>query len=93
MRSIRMMVRELLKARRLFGECSLPGAEADHPDILTILYRERTTTNLQLISDCCDLCVPSSALGYTNLDDGIVGLAGTMSSLIGVYTTWKKTAA
>ena len=54
--------------------------------------RERNTTNLQLISDLCDLTIPSSALGYANLDDGIVGLAGTVSSLIGVWSTWKKTA-
>ncbi|KAI9714146.1 MAG: hypothetical protein M1812_006474 [Candelaria pacifica] len=54
--------------------------------------RERAATNLQLISDLCDLTVPSSALGYANLDDGIVGLAGTVSSLIGVWSVWKKTA-
>ncbi len=55
-------------------------------------YRERAATNLQLISDLCDLTVPSTALGYANLDDGIVGLAGTVSSLIGVWGVWKKTA-
>lgn len=54
--------------------------------------RERAATNLQLISDVCDLTIPSSALGYVNLDDGIVGLAGTVSSLIGVWGIWKKTA-
>lgn len=54
--------------------------------------RERNATNLQLISDVCDLTIPGSALGYANLDDGIVGLAGTMSSLISVWATWKKTA-
>lgn len=54
--------------------------------------RERNTTNLQLISDLCDLTIPSTALGYANLDDGIVGLAGTVSSLIGVWSIWKKTA-
>jgi len=56
------------------------------------LQRERTATNIQLISDLCDLTVPSSALGYANLDDGIVGLAGTVSSLIGIWGAWKKTA-
>ncbi|RDW85636.1 hypothetical protein BP5796_03961 [Coleophoma crateriformis] len=55
------------------------------------IEKERAATGLQLLSDLCDICVPSSALGYTNLDDGIVGLAGTMSSLIGVYSQWKKT--
>lgn len=54
--------------------------------------RERTATNIQLISDLCDLTVPSSALDYVNLDDGIVGLAGTVSSLLGVWSQWKKTA-
>jgi hypothetical protein len=37
-------------------------------------------------SDLCDLTVPTSAIGMTNFDDGFVGLAGTVSSLIGVYT-------
>lgn len=59
---------------------------------LTENCRERNSTNLQLISDLCDLTIPGTALAYTNLDDGIVGLAGTVSSLIGVWGTWKKTA-
>lgn len=53
---------------------------------------ERSASRLQLVSDFCDLTVPSSALGWANLDDGIVGLAGTVSSLIGLYTVWQKTA-
>ena len=47
---------------------------------------------MQLLSDLCDLTVPTSALGWINFDDGIVGLAGTVSSLLGIYTQWKKTA-
>ncbi len=67
------------------------------PDIviietLTPSCRERTSTNLQLVSDLCDLTIPSTALGYANPDDGLVGLAGTVSSLIGVWSAWKKTA-
>ncbi|KAK7716178.1 Peroxisomal membrane protein PMP27 [Diaporthe eres] len=53
---------------------------------------ERSASQLQLISDLCDLTVPSSALGWVNLDDGIVGIAGTVSSLIGLVAIWKKTA-
>ncbi|MCJ1392869.1 Peroxisomal membrane protein PMP27 [Xylographa bjoerkii] len=56
------------------------------------IQRERASTNIQLISDLCDLTVPSAALGYAKLDDGIVGLAGTASSLIGMWGAWKKTA-
>jgi len=56
------------------------------------IERQRTVTNIQLVSDLCDLTVPSSALGYASFDDGIVGLAGTVSSLLGVYGVWQKTA-
>ena len=55
-------------------------------------FRERAAINLQLISDLADLTVPATAIGLVSFDDGLVGLAGTLSSLIGVYTQWKKTA-
>ncbi|KAG8426095.1 Peroxisomal membrane protein PMP27 [Metarhizium acridum] len=57
------------------------------------IARERAASQLQLISDLCDLTVPSSALGWAGFDDGFVGLAGTLSSLIGVYNQWKKVTA
>lgn len=44
------------------------------------------------MSDLCDLTIPASALGWVGLDDGLVGLAGTLGSLIGIYGQWKKTA-
>jgi len=56
------------------------------------IAKERTASQIQFISDLCDLTVPLSALAWVNYDDGVVGLAGTVSSLIGVYTQWKKTA-
>ncbi|KAG5928746.1 hypothetical protein E4U42_008073, partial [Claviceps africana] len=54
---------------------------------------ERAASRLQLISDLCDFTIPASALGWVGFDDGFVGLAGTLSSLIGVYGQWKKTAS
>lgn len=54
--------------------------------------KEANAVRLQLLSDLCDITIPSTALGWTQLDDGIVGLAGTVSSLLGVYGAWKKTA-
>lgn len=57
------------------------------------LERERKATMRQLVSDLCDICAPIYTLGYSNrLDDGIVGLAGTMSSILGVMSQWKNTA-
>lgn len=54
--------------------------------------RERSAARIQLISDVCDLAAPLSAVGIVNLDDGLVGIAGTVSSLIGVWSQWRKTA-
>jgi len=55
--------------------------------------RERSGVTRQLISDLCDITVPSFGLGYAPfLDDGIVGLAGTVSSLIGLQKAWENTA-
>ncbi|KIW95999.1 uncharacterized protein Z519_03065 [Cladophialophora bantiana CBS 173.52] len=56
------------------------------------IARQQQTVNIQLISDLCDLTVPSTILGYVNLDDGIIGLAGVTSSLLGMYGAWQKTA-
>jgi hypothetical protein len=60
--------------------------------MLTLFIRERAAARIQLISDLCDLTVPASALGFAALDDGLVGLAGTVSSLIGIWSQWRKTA-
>lgn len=63
------------------------------PSLLTLFtHSEGNAAKIQLISDLCDLAVPLSALGYVTLDDGIVGLSGTVSSLLGLWTVWKKTA-
>ncbi|KIW04378.1 uncharacterized protein PV09_04662 [Verruconis gallopava] len=56
------------------------------------IEKEWNATTLQLTSDLADICVPATTLGWTNFDDGFVGLAGTLSSLLGVYSAWKKTA-
>lgn len=54
--------------------------------------KELNAVKVQLLSDVCDITIPTSALGWVELDDGIVGLAGTTSSLLGVWSQWKKTA-
>ncbi|KAJ1338325.1 Peroxisomal biogenesis factor 11 (PEX11) [Microdochium nivale] len=56
------------------------------------IEKERVASQLQLFTDLCDLTAPASALAWANFDDGFVGLAGTMSSLIGIWSQWQKTA-
>ncbi|KAG0158188.1 Peroxisomal biogenesis factor 11 [Penicillium digitatum] len=56
------------------------------------IEKERSAARIQLLSDICDLATPLSAVGIVNLDDGLVGIGGTVSSLIGVWSQWRKTA-
>ena len=59
---------------------------------MLIECREGAAIRLQLLQDICDLAAPTTALGFTNFDDGVIGLAGTLSSLLGVRSQWKKIA-
>ncbi|KAK4549368.1 hypothetical protein LTR36_006365 [Oleoguttula mirabilis] len=68
------------------------SADAEKTVDLKKLNKDRRATQLQLVSDLCDCTVPGSGLGYVNLDDGIVGLAGTVSSLIGLFAAWARAA-
>lgn len=82
---------------KLYGQqqraSTLDKKEAEGAVEVKKLEKERSDTLTQLVSDLCDLTVPVFALGYSNvLDDGLVGLAGTLSSLLGVMAQWKKTA-
>lgn len=54
--------------------------------------KELNAVKVQLLSDFCDITLPATALKWVDLDDGIVGLAGTTSSLLGVWSAWKKAA-
>ena len=56
------------------------------------MLRERAAATMQLTSDLCDLVVPVASLGFVNFDEGIVGLAGTASSVIGLLSQWRRTA-
>jgi len=56
------------------------------------MLRDRSQAQVQLVSDLCDFTIPAAALGMLELDDGIVGLAGTLSSILGLSTQWTKTA-
>lgn len=56
------------------------------------LVKERQATITQLVSDLCDITIPATGLGYINFDDGALGLAGTVSNLIGLKAAWKRVA-
>lgn len=56
------------------------------------INKQRKAIKTQLLSDCCDIVLPVNSLGWVQLDDGVAGLAGLVSSLIGLRAAWRKTA-
>lgn len=79
----------LYQLRQRTGQVDEKDAEGKMEKVK--IAKQRKVANIQLVSDLCDLTVPSTALGYTQLDDGIIGLAGTLSSLLGIQGVWAKT--
>ncbi|KAF9431496.1 Peroxisomal membrane protein PMP27 [Entomortierella beljakovae] len=57
---------------------------------LKILSREQHEVNKQLVQDALDMFIPATGLGYVNLDDGAVGLIGTITSIMGGQAQWEK---
>ncbi|XP_051157186.1 peroxisomal membrane protein 11B [Leptopilina boulardi] len=49
-------------------------------------FKYRTDIISDTIKNGCDIFIPLTALGYTKLSPGAVGILGVISSLIGIYT-------
>jgi len=89
----------LLKAGRLAQEAKKLRASASwgEKDLSDVAQREarqlalekmRSDTRYQFVIDILDIWIPASNLGLVNVNDGIVGLAGLTSSIMGTYTQW-----
>ncbi|ORX89946.1 peroxisomal biogenesis factor 11 [Basidiobolus meristosporus CBS 931.73] len=54
---------------------------------LTTARKELVT---QFVIDSVDLLLPLSALKYVNLNEGVIGLAGVLTSFLGANNQWSK---
>ena len=57
---------------------------------LATLKKEQSKILLETVQDGLDLIIPGSILEYFKVDQGVVGLAGTITSLIGFQAAWPK---
>lgn len=73
-------------------EHKLAGAKEKEKDEVKKLVKEKKAVSSQLVSDFADFCIPATGLGYLSLDEGLVGIAGMVSSIIGLKAAWAKTA-
>ncbi|KAI9284626.1 peroxisomal biogenesis factor 11 [Umbelopsis sp. AD052] len=54
------------------------------------LVKEKSDATYQLLQDALDFIIPSSTLGWIAADEGLVGIVGTVTSIMGASTQWKK---
>lgn len=62
--------------------------------VLTFLRRparsQQAAVRYQLTQDALDILLPAGTLGYHQLDDGIIGLIGTVTSIMGLRSQVQK---
>ncbi|KAI5844092.1 peroxisomal biogenesis factor 11 [Tricharina praecox] len=56
------------------------------------IRKDRAKLQTQLLQDSCDIILPATGLGLTGFDEGVVGVAGAISSYLGLKAAWQKTA-
>jgi len=88
----------LLKANRLANESKelrstkwdddSVGNKAERMAKFQSIEAGRVSARYQFVQDLLDVWIPASALGYVDLNDGVVGICGTLSSLMGLKTQW-----
>ncbi|KAG0140751.1 hypothetical protein CROQUDRAFT_664753 [Cronartium quercuum f. sp. fusiforme G11] len=79
-RQVSAKARQLKRAGRNANDVE----KEDRRHQFKILATQASSIRWQLLQDACDLLSPTSTLGYHSLNDGIVGGAGVISSLLGL---------
>lgn len=83
---VQSKLRKLKRSNKSFGEQEKEEKKYQIQSISAQAFAVR----LQLLQDFCDLLSPTSTLGYHSLNDGIIGGAGTISSLLGLRSQINK---
>lgn len=74
------------RSRRAISEML---SEKEHDSAsLKKAQKEAKDAFTRLVWDSLDVLIPATGLGYLNLDDGIVGIAGLITSYLGVRALW-----
>ncbi|POY74121.1 hypothetical protein BMF94_2933 [Rhodotorula taiwanensis] len=57
---------------------------------LRLIQTQQAAVRYQLTQDALDILLPAGTLGYHQLDDGIIGLIGTVTSIMGLRSQVQK---
>lgn len=69
------------------------GSEADRRAQGQAMLKERAVTLSQIVQDSMDFWIPANNLGYSNLNDGVIGALGVMTSYMALQQQWLKVNA
>ncbi|BGO90701.1 Peroxisomal membrane protein PMP27 [Rhodotorula toruloides] len=64
--------------------------ESERKVELKTIRAQQAAVRYQLTQDCLDILIPSGTLGYHSLNDGLIGLVGTVTSFMGLRTQVHK---
>lgn len=64
--------------------------EAERRVELHQIAADTKAVRLQMLQDACDIINPGTSTGWLNFNDGVIGAAGTVSSLLGARSQWIK---
>ncbi|KAG0233397.1 Peroxisomal membrane protein PMP27 [Actinomortierella wolfii] len=82
---------QIRKEAALRGLANQSESEKSHARTeLKAIAKEQYSVNKQLLQDGLDMMIPATGLGYLSLDDGIIGLIGTVTAIMGAQTQWAK---
>ncbi|KAF8740594.1 hypothetical protein AX14_007976 [Amanita brunnescens Koide BX004] len=87
------MVKEAkrLKATKTWGGKDLAD-EAARETRLNAIKMSRAATSQQLLVDWLDIWIPATGAGLVNVNEGVLGILGLVSSLIGMKAQWNAIA-
>ncbi|CAO3590723.1 unnamed protein product [Absidia cylindrospora] len=74
-------------------EARLTSNEKTDQADLKKLYKDQFTARYQFVQDACDIIIPTAGLGWIGFDEGIVGIAGMITSAMAARNQWYKVNA
>ena len=63
--------------------------EAERKVEIGQIKKEQGAVQWQMVQDALDALNPATAAEFLNMDDGVIGIAGTITSIMGATTQWQ----
>jgi len=64
------------------------GSEAERKATLAAVEKENRAVRLQLVIDSLDVWLPATGLGVVNVNDGVAGILGLITSIMAFRSQW-----